>query len=405
VFLEIHEDALVGEIDEDAAHVTSPERYRALGQPAIEEGLVLKSMEMLARAERPLIVSGGGVARAGAWDELRDLAEHLQIPVITSLMGMGTMPNRSRCFIGSSILGTAMIAAGGADVVLCLGSRFTYTLGYGIEPFWKDSQEVIQVDIDPAMIGRNKPISLGVTGDCGLFLKQLLREAKKGKRVEKREWLEGLAAMREQAAAPFREDAGPDDIPMSSKRLVREVYTFMDEDAILTLDGGEIEAFALEQVDVHKPRHPLSTLQPVGMGHLGTAIPYGIGAKLARPDRQVIAIAGDGAFMFNIQDLETASRLGLKNLIYVVGNNGAWGSMKSIQKISKEGRYIDVDFPGFDFAACARAFGCHGEAVTDPADLRPALKRAKESNKPAVIDARTRYETAAITEMLISVSL
>jgi acetolactate synthase-1/2/3 large subunit len=176
----------------------------------------------------------------------------------------------------------------------------------------------------------------------------------------------------------------------------------MDKDAIFVADGGEIEAFVLEQINVHKPRPPQSTLISACMGHLGVTIPYGIGAKLAKPDKQVVAIAGDGAFMFNVQDLETTVRLGLKNLIYVIANNNAWGSMKSFQKYSKDKHYIDVDFSGFNYAACAEGFGCYGERVTDPTEIKPALERAKNSNKPAVIDVVVKYETHEITRLLQS---
>jgi acetolactate synthase-1/2/3 large subunit len=246
---------------------------------------------------------------------------------------------------------------------------------------------------------------LGVVGDCKCFLQQLLEEARTAPGPGRREWLEGLLAVREQSLSLIEKEASQNDVPMSSRRMIREIYSFMDEDAYLILDGGEIEAYSLEQIDLHRPRHPLATMISVGMGHLGTAIPYGIGAKLASPDRQVIAISGDGAFMFNIQDLETAARLELGKLIYIVGNNSAWGSMKSIQKLTKEQRYIDVEFGPFDFARCAEAFGCHGESVSEPDELQPALKRAMDSNKPAVIDVKIRYETAAMTELLISVSL
>ena len=403
--LEIYEDALLGEVEEEAIQVIPANHYRAFSQPAIDHQLIMKSLEMLTQADRPLIVAGGGVLRAAGWRELQELAEHLQIPVVTSLMGIGSISSQSRCFVGTTIVGAGMTASRGADVILSLGCRFTYTLGYGIEPFWNDSQAMIQVDVDPGMIGRNKPISLGVVGDCKCFLQQMLEEVKTAPRLDRREWLEGLLTVREQSLSLIEKEASQTNVPMSAKRMIREIYRFMDEDAYLILDGGEIEAYSLEQIDLHQPRHPLATMISVGMGHLGTAIPYGIGAKHASPDRQVISISGDGAFMFNIQDLETAARLKLGKLIYIVGNNSAWGSMKSIQKLTKEERYIDVEFEPFDFARCAESFGCHGEAVTEPDQLQPALKRAMDSNKPAVIDVKIKYETAAMTELLISVSL
>ena len=126
---------------------------------------------------------------------------------------------------------------------------------------------------------------------------------------------------------------------------------------------------------------------------------------MAKPDKQVIAIAGDGAFMININDLETAVRLGLKNLIYIVGNNSAWGMIKVGQQFAYQRRYIDVDFPDFDFAKCAEGFGCYGEVVTDPNEIKPALNRAKNSGKPAVLDVKTKYATPAVLMLMLSLGI
>ena len=189
----------------------------------------------------------------------------------------------------------------------------------------------------------------------------------------------------------MRKTASNDSIPMDPLRMAKEVLEFIDEDAILILDGGNITGSAYAQLNLYKDRKPLSTLQAIGMGHLGTSVPYGIGAKLAKPEKQVVSISGDGSFMMNIQDLETAVRLGLKNLIFVVGNNSAWGMIKDIQKNWLGKRYIDTDIPEFDYGKCAEGFGCYGESVSDPNELRSALERAKNSNKPAVIDVKVKY--------------
>ena len=199
--------------------------------------------------------------------------------------------------------------------------------------------------------------------------------------------------------------ASTDEIPIDSQRMIKEVFQFMDEDAILVVDAGNTAFFALEQMDFYKQRKPLSTLQAIGMGHLGTSVPYGIAAKLAEPNKQVIAIAGDGAFMMNIQDLETAVRLGLKNLIYVIGNNSAWGMIKIGQEFGYQKRYIDTDLPDFDFAGCAKGFGCYGEVVRDPNELKPALERARSSNKPAVIDVKIKYSTPDVLMLMFSLGI
>lgn len=405
VLLEIYEDAFAGKIEEDKLPILPCYKYRAFNKPAVDEESIKKSLDLLLNAKKPLILSGGGVSRAEAWDELQEFAEYLQIPVITTVMGIGTISNKSKCLIGSTIAGAGLQAAPQADVILNLGCKFSFAMAHGQEPFWKDSQEMIQVDIDPSIIGRAKPVTLGIVGDIKQFLKQILNEVKKIERVEKREWLENLATIRQKAIEMTMKKSSKDKSPIIPQRLVKDVLDFMDEDAILVVDGGDIACYVHEQVDFHKPRPPLSHVVAIGMGHLGTAVPYGIGAKLAKPDKQVIAISGDGAFMINIQDLETAVRLKLSNLIYVIGNNSCWGMIKSGQKLLMGKRFIDVELPDFNYAKCAEGFGCYGEVVTEPNEIIPALERAKNSGKPAVLDVKIAFDTPDATKLLGSMGV
>jgi len=389
VLLELQEDALIAEIDEDKISILTKNQYRAIGKPAVDNQLIKDSLNLLLNAKNPLIISGGGVARAEAWNELQEFAEYLQIPVITTISGIGTLSNQSKCHLGLSLMRNTSMGSE-ADVVLSLGNKFSFILGHGAEPLWKDSQTLIQVDIDPSMIGRNKPVTLGIVGDCKSFLTQILEEVKHSKRIEKREWLEKLIKSKNQNDTNRKKTASNDSIPITPERMVKEVLEFIDEDAILIIDGGNIAGSALRQINLYKDRKPLSTLQSTGMGHLGTSVPWGIGAKLAKPEKQVVSISGDGSFMINIQDLETAVRLGFKDLIFVVANNSAWGMIKTGQQFGYQQRYIDVDLPDFDFGKCAEAFGCYGESVSDPNEIKNALERAKNSNKPAVIDVKTK---------------
>ena len=405
VLLEIYEDAFLSEKEESEIPILSPDQYRSFEKPAVSGEVIQKSLQMLLKAEKPLIVSGGGVSRSGGWEELRDFAEYLKIPVMTSLMGVGTISSNSESFIGATINGPGLKAGPEADVVLVLGCKFSYIMGHGSEPFWKDSQKMIQVDIDPGIIGRAKPITLGVVSDCKQFLKQILEAAKKTQKVESRPWLDELIALRKTQMAGMLKKATKDKVPILPQRLVKDVLEFMDEDAVLINDGGDIACYTIEQIDYYKPRSPLSFLQAVGMGHLGTSVGYGIGAKLAKPDKQVVSISGDGSFLMNIQDLETAVRLGLNNLIFVIANNSAWGMLKSGQKLFVNKHYIDVELPDFDFAKCAEGFGCYGEVVTDPNEIKPALERAKNSGKPAVIDVKTAWTIPDATKLLGSMGI
>lgn len=406
VLLEIYEDAFLEEIEEDELEIPPPERYRSQIKPGIDPNSISQAFDMLMKAENPLIVSGGGVMIAEAWDELKEFVEYLKLPVMTTHRGVGTISTNSECFVGSTIaISSSLHAASNADVVLALGTKFSYCLGHGNEPFWNDNQKLIHVDIDPTIIGRAKPITLGIVADCKVFLTQMLKEAKKKESVDKRDWLITLKAMYEKYKSTLIRKASKDKTPILPQRLVKDVFEFMDEDAILVFDGGDIACFAVEQVNIHKPRKPLSLVQAIGMGHLGTAVPYCIGAKLGKPDKQVIAIAGDGSFMINSQDLETAVRLELKNLIIVVANNNAWGMIKSGQKLFMGKRYIDVDLPPFDYAKCAEGYGCYGEVVTDPNELKAALERAKNSGKPAVLDVKIKFDVPDATKLMGSMGI
>ena len=395
VVLEIYSDAFYDSIDEDQISILPSNQYRAIKKPAVDISLIKESLELLLSAKKPLIVSGGGVLRAEAWNELKELAEYLQIPVITSLGGIGSLSNNSKCSLGGLSLSSAQ-ASTGADVVLALGVKFSFTLALGKPPAWKDSQKLIHVDIDPSIIGRSKPITLGIVADCKQYLTQLLAELKKSNRVEKRDWLETLAANKKKNQAASIRKANKDEIPINPVRMVKEIYEFMDEDAILITDGGDLTVFALESINLYKDRKPLSYLQAIGMGHLGVSVGYGIGAKLGKPDKQVIAICGDGSFMINIQDLETAVRLGLKNLIFIIGNNSSWGMIKSCQVVDFDSRFIDVDLPYCNFGKIAESFGCYGEEVVDPNEIIPALERAKNSEKPSVIDVKIKFEISSM---------
>ncbi len=400
VLLEIFEDAFLEEIDEDEIDILNKEKYRALEKPAIRDETIEKALDLIKKAEKPLVISGGGVSRAEAWNELEEFVDYLQLPVITSSSGIGTISKNTQYLFGTGVAGVGLKIIPEADVVVALGCKFSWTMAHGEEPFWNNSQTLIQVDIDPSIIGRAKPLSLGIIGDCKQFLAQILEKAKKSDRVETREWLEELKTTRQNTIEKLNKKLEKDKIPIAPKRLIKDIFESMDEDAILILDGGDISVSAAEQIYDYNIRKPLSTLAATGMGQLGTAVPYGIGAKLAKPDNQVVAIAGDGAFLINIQDLETAVRLHLKNLVYVVANNNAWGMIKSGQKLFKGKRFIDVDLPAFDFAKCAEAFGCYGEVVTDPNEIKPAFERAKNSGKPAILDVKIGFQTPDTTKLM-----
>jgi len=372
-----------------------------MSNPAADPVLVEEAVNALLKAQKPLVIAGGGVVHAKAAEILQEFAEYLKMPVIATVMGSSSISKGNSTYIGLGVFSSPCIKAiNESDFILALGTRFSVSLGYGKPPVWPEEKNIIQVDIDTAEIGKNRPISMGILGDCKAVLQQMLTLIQKKKPAAKEEsdWLRDLKEARKKYWQSKDAFMNSDEIPIRNERLVHEVDKFLDENAILIIDGGDISLYALEQLQFNTPR---KLLQSVGMGHLGTSIPYAIGAKLAAPDRQVCTVSGDGSIMMNIQELATASALNLP-FICVIANNSAWGQIKSGQKYYFKKRFIDTDLPDTKFAEIAKAFGCHGERVTDPHEIRPALERAKAANRPAVIDIVTKFTTHDISKLGLS---
>ncbi|MHA1144130.1 MAG: thiamine pyrophosphate-binding protein [Candidatus Helarchaeota archaeon] len=406
VFLEITKEAFYGRTE--LKHpISEPSDYRpVLGGEGHPE-LIKQAAKLIIKSKEPVMIAGGGVIMAGAWEEFRALSAYCKIPAMTTFMGIGAISSESDTFIGATMSSPAAQNAGQSDLVLAFGCKFSHTLALGREPMWKiDKQKLVHVDIDPTMIGHNRPVDVAIVGDCKLVLKQLLEEIKRLQPapVEKRPWLSELRRVRANSIESVNKRAMKEARPMLPERMLKEVLEFINEDAIIVIDGGDIVLYTLLQIDFYKPRPPRSTLNSVSMGHLGTIIPYAVGACLARPDKQVVGITGDGSFLFNIQELETAVRYDLPFII-IVANNSAWGMIKANQQLNFKKRFIDTDFPDINYADIARGFGCHAERISDPAEIKPALKRAVDSKKPSVLDIIIDFKIPKIRKLLASIGL
>jgi acetolactate synthase-1/2/3 large subunit len=311
-------------------------------------------------------------------------AEHLSASVTTSIGASGVLPeDHPLCLIagGYGALGAQALA----DLVLLIGGRLGDVDFWGQPPFWgePDQQRLIQIDIEPENVGLNRPVDLALVGDAKATLRALIEAVKRrtGPIPARPEMAEYRAAQ-EAWLAQFQAQADSDQKPIHPLRVIRDVRAFFPRDAICILDGGNTNVWAHYLNRVYEPR---SLLWAADSGHLGTGLPYAIGAKLAAPDRMVYGICGDGAFGLNIQELETAARLGLPFVIVVV-NDRQWGMIKAAQMAAYDARYIGVDFNDVRYDQVAQAMGCWGERVEDPAEITPALERAAASGKPAVVD-------------------
>ena len=360
------------------------------------EGLV-KAVDMLLAAERPVILVGQGVKYGGAAEALLALAERLQIPVAHSMSGIGaidTLHPLSLGLVSRAGAYQANHAARQADVLLALGVRFddrtssSWIPGYS---FNIPPTKLIHVDIDPDEIGRNYPVALGLMADVRTFLRQVLGELDARKNVadgaaKRKKWLATIDGYRKEWEAFIAPGFLDDSSPINPQRAAREIDTALPADAIMVSDIGIHHNWLLQYC---KPRRPDSLVGCMGFGAMGFGVAGVLGAKLAAPDRPCVSVCGDGAFFMHANVLGTAMEYNLP-VVWVVWNNYAYGSIRGLQRGYLDGRELATDFKhpetgapyNPDFAAMARSAGIDGVSVNRAADLHDAVKMAVAANRP-----------------------
>jgi acetolactate synthase I/II/III large subunit len=385
VHLEIPEDVMRGTGDPGSVEVWPPAKYRP-GRPwAGDPQAIERAAGMLAAAERPLLHAGAGVSWGAAWDEFLALADHLSAAMTVSLAARGIVPEDHPRYFHPLNRDALEAARSEADVVLVVGSRVGELDGWGRPPAWgqPSAQQVIQVDVDGASIGLNLPVDLGLIADARPALERLLAVVKE--RTGPKPAHDGFerygqmtGAWQEQMAISLYADEGQ----LNPGRAIQAIRGFFPRDAITVMDGGNTSLWTASFNPILMPRSYLYTAK---FGHLGTGLPYALGAKLAAPDRPVYLVSGDGAIGFNIQELETARRYGLQITVIVMCDRG-WGMERSSQAFAQIGGLVECDlYPETRYDRVAEAFGCHGERVDDLDQLRPALERAAASGQPALV--------------------
>ena len=334
----------------------------------------------LATAERPLIYAGGGVIAAEASAELVQLAELLGAPVLTTGMGAGAIPGEHPLNCGVAWVAGAdirpLVAA--ADLFLAVGTRFNSGMTAGWEmPL---PATTIRIDIDPDEIERNLPMQQKLVADAGVALRAMLTELVQ-QVTEPRSVAPRMAAARQTFRVALAAKLGATAPWMAALRDT------LPPEAILSCDMSLFWADMLSYFPVAGPRQMLF---PWGYGTLGFALPEALGAKLAWPDRPVVAIAGDGAFLFTGAELATARQYGL-NIPILLPNNNAYGMIKVQQRDQYDGQFMAVDLDNPDFVLLAHAFGVYGERVETPAAMAEALARALAADRPTIIEIPWRW--------------
>jgi thiamine pyrophosphate-dependent acetolactate synthase large subunit-like protein len=374
VFVEIPVDVLMGTADEATAPI--PE-IGPVDRPAPSAPLVDRAAALLAAAERPVVVAGSGVYWDDAPAALARVAERAGLPVFMNGMGRGCLPaDHPMAF--QLARGLALREA---DLVLVLGTPLDFRLGYGRPPAIGEAARLVMVDADPGERAANRPADVALAADVRLTLEALgasLRGA-----AGRTEWRRRL---REKEVAEQGKQAilaASDQTPITHYRLAAELAAVLDRTTCLIGDGGDVVTCASKIVPLSGPAQ---WLDPGPLGVLGVGPPFALAAKLLRPEWRVLLLSGDGAFGLNGMELETAVRFDLP-LTCVVGNDGGWGMIRSIQEsfYGRE-RLVGTSLPFTRYDRIVEALGGIGETVEDPRRLRPALERALTSNRVACLN-------------------
>jgi acetolactate synthase I/II/III large subunit len=380
VFLELPPDVLNRKVkDEIAAELTHRSRKFTF-QP--EKQSLQQAAEIINAAERPLFIGGSGAGFSECDEYLLNFMEKSGIPFLLLNNGRGVLSDtHPLCVIDTGFAGM-MMGLSRADVIIAAGIRFNWTLQFGT--IFPDAK-VVRIDIDPYEIDRNRPADVGLVGDMGSILEHLIPS------VEKRDHTTWLTDLRNASKAfmdsELKQREEPSD-PIHPVRLIARIQEAAGEKTLYVVDGGDTSYFGLVGL---RSRERAGVLTPTGglFGCLGTGIPYGIAAKIARPDKQVVVVNGDGSFGFNAMEFDTAIRHNIP-FVCVINNDCAWGMIKHGQEMTLgEGRLQCSELGQRHYERMVEGLGGYGEFVTRDEEIIPAVRRAIASNKPACVNVFT----------------
>jgi len=392
-------DVMAAETEGDPVADAPYSRFPAVRTRA-DSAALARAAELLAKAERPLIVAGGGSVASGAFAEIAELAERFAAPVATTMTGKGAIADGHP--LSAGVLGTSTGGLYGrgkvpntlldeADVVFVLGSR-TGQICYSNWTLPKPGTALIHLDVDPGEIGRNFPTDVPMVGDVRDSLRDLLAHCRAAS-IGRTDRGNGgrMAELTEQVNRELATVAESDRRPMRPERVMAEIGRVVDPSTLIVTDASYVTGWAMSQLDV--PAAGRFMLSPRGTAGIGWSLPAAIGARLGDPSRTVICVAGDGGFGYVMNELETAARYGVK-VLTVVFNNSTLAFQRHWEELAM-GSYLDCDFLEVDYSEVARALKCRGESVTDPAALPAALARGLACDGPYLINAVIDPEAAA----------
>ncbi len=343
-----------------------------------------KALKLLCEAERPVIISGGGIIHSDAAEEITELSQKLGIPTATTLMGIGTFPQDDELSLG--MLGMhgnywANLAVSSCDVLFAVGTRFNDRITGCLKRFCKDAQ-VIHVDIDPCSISKNVPVDIPIVGNAKNVLKIMLKEFETGKYNPQKEikevWLSQINAWKEKRAMPVIHSD-----KINPQTVIQKIYEkTKDKDAIIATEVGQHQMWTAQLYKFNKPRQLITS---GGLGTMGFGFPAAMGAQIGKKDKLVFNIAGDGSIQMNIQELMTCIDYNIPVKVAII-NNGYLGMVRQWQEKLYNKHYSQTHITSPDFVKLAEAYGALGLRITKEEEIDEALDKAIAYNGPVLMD-------------------
>ena len=366
-------------------------------RPQPDSASVAAALALLAQAERPVIVAGGGVRASGAQAELVALAEALQIPVATSLNGKDAIPGTHPLSVG--VVGTysresANRVVNRADLVCFVGSE----TGGMTTHFWevpKIGTPAIQIDLDPEALGRNFPLHAGVLGDAKVTLAAMNAQADRASAIKRKAWIAQAQALCHDWSKKYASALASDAVPVRPERICHELTRLVPDNAIVVVDTGHAGMWMGGMFDLTSASQSYMR----SAGHLGWAFPAGLGAKCACPERPTVVFTGDAGFWYHIAEVETAARWGINTITVVNNNAGGNQSKRGFDRAyggeqTQQARELWT-YRKVNFARIAEEMGALGLRVEAPAQFAPAFAQALAANRPVIIDVVTDIDAIA----------
>lgn len=394
VHLTIPSDVSEAIVDDSDIPIPAPSKPEPAAAPP---GAVEAALDFLRRAERPVVIAGSGLWWARAWEPLARFVELTGLPCFTIGMGRGSLSDEHPLCLGYAdpVLNPVAREIREADVVLLIGKRIDFRLAYG--SLFAADATLIQIDFHAPELGRNRSAQLAIQADAGAVLRQLAAGAEARKGWKETPWVERLRQARRAAVEARRHDENSDASPVHPLRIVKEVREAVNSDAVWAIDGGDFAQWCRLGLPARRPGH---WLRLGALATVGASIPFGIAAKLAKPECPVVVLTGDGGMAFHSWELHTALRFNAP-VVVVVGNDAGWGMERELQAAFYH-RTIGVELGEVRYDQVIAATGGHGEHVEHPAELRPALERALKAGRAACVNVRMRGLPSPLTAATIA---